>query len=387
MKAGKETIGKPLPDLELPRDPEAAVDKLRLLLSGGAVVKETIAIAAGGIAVPGAAELLAEMETSATGGLRREIRRALFKLRQKGIEPPARPSASASSVVPAADGNLSARISPVDADGAQFIWLSKGRAGGGVTSLWGLVSERDGLISVSMHHFSRREVREQLREFQERAQIRLVDADWRLADYLLTDAFRRTPEEKRTSVGDFLTLRAELIGRAPVEHFEHPVYAEFADELARDPSPELAKQPEIAAALIARDDLQPYLAEIQEIRQSPLVLNRMQQEERIDAVARNAVGQLFAGERGTILRRRLENIAYYLARSGKHEEGGWAASAAARLREGADLAQVPFFAQLARERLGLAFTEQVEQEKEQPRLIMTPAEAMRAQAQRQQRRR
>lgn len=388
MKTGKEAGGRRMPDLGLPEDPAVAVEKLRSLRGEGGVGDEVIAAAAREIGDTAAAGLLAEMESSASGAARREIRRALFKLRQKGIEPPPRPSAAPRPAVSIAEGNFTARISPVDGDGAQFVWIAKGRpGGGGVTSLWGLISERDGLASITLHRFSRREVKEQLQQFEQRTQMKLVEADWHLADYLLTDAYRRTPESKRRQVGDFLTLRAELIASAPPDQFEHPVYAEFADELARDPSPELAKQPEIAAALIPKEELAPYVAEVEEIRQSPLVLNRLQQEDRIGAVVTGAIGSLFAGERGAVLRRRLENIAYYLARSGKREEGSWAASAATRLREGADLAQVPFFVQLVRESFGLALSEQQEQAQQEPRLIMTPAEAMRAQAERQQRRR
>ncbi len=43
--------------------------------------------ALGTIADPAAAAILAEFEVSASGALRREVRRSLFKLRQRGIEP------------------------------------------------------------------------------------------------------------------------------------------------------------------------------------------------------------------------------------------------------------------------------------------------------------
>src|SRR5260370_42342947 len=67
--------------------PEAAVDKLRSLRAAKGASDGQIAAAAGQIATPAAAQFLAEMEAAATGRVRREIRRALFKLHQHGIEP------------------------------------------------------------------------------------------------------------------------------------------------------------------------------------------------------------------------------------------------------------------------------------------------------------
>jgi hypothetical protein len=71
-------------------------------------------------------------------------------------------------------------------------------------------------------------------------------------------------------------------------------------------------------------------------------------------------------------------------RSGRREAAGWAAAAAARIRDRADLGHVPFFQALIRAQLGAVIAEQQEHEREEPRLIMTPAEAMRAQQQQRQ---
>src|SRR5215469_2618619 len=114
-----------------PSEPDQAVEKLRLLRSSEGADDSKIAAAAGQIASPGAAQLLAEMETGASGALRREIRRALFKLRQHGIEPILAPAPQPDIAVAAGEPLVSALISPVDGEGARLIWLSKARAQGG----------------------------------------------------------------------------------------------------------------------------------------------------------------------------------------------------------------------------------------------------------------
>ncbi len=108
-------------------------------------------------------------------------------------------------------------------------------------------------------------------------------------------------------------------------------------------------------------------------------MNKYQQEERVNAVVARAVEQLLAGEQGVLMGRRLEDTAYYLARTGRANAARWAASAAARIRDGEALGRIPFFIQYLMRSMGLALSEQQAQTEQQPRLIMTPAEAMRAQ--------
>jgi hypothetical protein len=365
--------------------PADAVARLRALRNAPGVTPGAVARALGAIATPEAAASLAEMEHAAAGAARREVRRALFRLRQRGIEPPATDSDRERQATPApAAPGLTALFSPVDADGARVIWLLKERRGGGVARLWGLVSDAEGLINVALNELSRRELRAERIAMERRAGVKLVEGEARLADYVLCDAFRRTPPNRRAHVGNFLTLRMELIGSPPPTEMEHPIYAEMASALDSEPSPELLKQPEIAALALPAEEIKPYVDEIKSIRESVLVLNPMQQEDRVNGVVARAVGEILTGERAATIRRRLEDIAYYMERSGRREAAGWAAAAAARIRDRADLGHVPFFQALIRAQLGAVIAEQQEHEREEPRLIMTPAEAMRAQQQQRQ---
>jgi hypothetical protein len=365
--------------------PAEALARLDELRAAPGVSAGAIARALGAIASAESAAMLAEMEAGASGALRREVRRALFRLRQRGIAPavgaggaaaPARPAAE-----PPAEPGLSAFFSPVDGDGARVIWLLKQRRGGGIARLWGLLADGEGLINVALSELSRRELRAERAEMERRAGVTMVEGDARLADYILCEAFRRTPADKRSQVGNFLTLRTEIVGSPPPTEIVHPIYAEMASALVHEPGADLLKEPEIAAWKFPPAEIKPYVDEIKSIRESVLVLNRVQQEERINVIVERAVGELLGGERASAIRRRLEDIAYYMARSGRREAAGWAAAAAARLRDGADVSRIAFFQALIRAQLGAVFAEEQERAREEPRLIMTPAEAMRAQQQ------
>jgi hypothetical protein len=368
---------------------EQALARLRELRGRPGVEDGAIARALGGIASTEAAAMLASMEREATGALRREVRRALFRLRQRGFATPVEstPASPAPSAFAPAEPGLSAMFSPIDAEGARVVWMLKAHPRGGIARLWGLISDAEGLINARLSELTRRELRGERAEIERRAGVKMVEADGRLADFVMCEAYRRTPEDKRKQVGNFLLLRAEILAAPPPSEFEHPIYAEMRTALERDPSPELLKEWELVGWKFPADEIKTYVDEIKSIQESVLVLNRVQQDERINAVVERAIGELLTGERALALRRRLEDTAYYLARIGRAEPAGWAAAAAVRIRDGADLRRIVFFQALVRAQLGAVFAKEQEKQREEPRLIVTPAEAMRAQQQARGRRR
>jgi len=362
--------------------PADAIAKLTALRGASGVSDGAIVRALASIATPESAAALARMETLAAGALRRELRRALFKLRQRGIEAPRmEPSTHDVPIAPAqaSEIGLSALLSPADADGARVVWIVKARPGAGLKRLWGLASERDGLFGITLAPLTRKELRHERAELEARAGVSLIDADWRVADFILCDAWRRTPESHRGEVRNFFALRTELIAQSPPTDLKHPVYDEFAAELAHEPSPDLMQEPEVAAWPIAPAIVKPYADEIAGLRNSVIVLSRVQQEDRVVTVVERAIAELLAGEIGRRLRRHLEDTAYYFARTGRRPQAAWAVAAAARLRDGADLKRSAFFQAFMRAQLGAIIAEEEQHQREEPRLIMTPAEAMRAQ--------
>jgi hypothetical protein len=361
-----------------PADAIARLDELRGVIG---VAEAAIVRALAKIPTVESAAMLARMEAHAFGPARREIRGALFKLRQRGIMPPpsAAPVPAATGAVAPAEPGLSALLSPIDGDGARVVWIMKARPGAGLRRLWGLVSERDGLFGISLSALTRKELRLERADLERRSGIALIDADWHLADFILSEAYRRTPEASRAEVRNFFAIRTELIAQSPPTELHHPIYDEFAADLVHEPSADLMKEPEIAAWTLAPESVKSYADEIASLRNSVIVLNRMQQEERVVTVVERALVELLAGDVGVRLRRHLEDTAYYFARTRRRELAASAAAAAARLRDGADLKRSPFFQAFMRAQLGALIAEEEQHQREEPRLIMTPAEAIRAQ--------
>lgn len=370
---------------ELGFDPAAPIPeriaKLRELRGKTDASDLATAKALGEISDPAAGEMLVDMESNATGALRREIRRAIYKLRQHGIEV-REPEVERKAAPPVpAEAGLTALMSPIDPEGAQIVWMLKARPRGGLVRLWGLVSETQGLAGVQNHALTRRELKTQQEELEHQAGVKLIDIDPWLADFILCDAYRRTPEPNRLNVGNFYALRTEVTGAPLPTQLSHPIYSEFAKEAAEEPSIDLLKEPEIQAFRITPKELEPYLEEVNRAQESVLVVSRSSQEDRILGAVEKAIGELLSGERAERLRRRLEDTGLYLAKTGRRQRAGWAAAAAAKIRDGADLKKVPFFRSLVQTQLGAMMTQEAERKREEPRLIMTPAEAIRAQEQ------
>lgn len=383
MSNPKKNVDPGSPHLrDLGFDSAAAVPdriaKLRELRGKSEATDLPIAQALGEINDPGAAELLVDMEARASGALRREVRRAIYKLRQHGIEV-REPEVERKAAPAPAEFGLSALMSPIDPEGAQIVWMIKARPRGGIVRLWGLVSETTGLAGAQNHALTRRELKTQQEELEQQAGIKLVDIDPRLADFILCDAYRRTSESARLNVGSFYALRSEVTGAPIPTELSHPIYTEFAKEAAGEPSIDLLKESEVKAFRINPKDLEPYLEEVNRAQESVLVVSRSSQEDRILGAVDKAIGELLSGERAARLRRRLEDTGLYLARTGRREQAGWAAAAAAKIRDGLELKTIPFFRSMVQTQLGAMMAAEAERKREEPRLIMTPAEALRAQ--------
>ena len=368
--------------IEAGYDPAAApidaIAKLRELRGMPGVTDLAIARALGIIADPAAAAMLAEMEAGASGAMRREVRRALYKLKQHGIDAPLASAANTAPDSHTEKTEIAGMLSPIDGEGARIVWIVKPRVQGGLLRMWALISEAEGLVGAQNTHLSRRELNSERDELEHRAQVKLVDADWRVADFIACEAWRNTPEARRGKVGNFLALRSELIASPPPTELVHPVYAELAAEAADEPSLELLKEPELLEWRLPDQLLKPYVDEINQAGESVIVLSPVHKQERMNAVVDRATAELLSGDNGKRIQRRLEDIAYYLARVGRRTQAGWAAAAAARLRDGVDVTKVLFFQAFVRTQLGTVAAAEQQKAEEEPRLIMTPAEAMRA---------
>ena len=321
------------------------------------------------------AAALAQIASGAEGrswkAVAKASRRALYRFAQRGIATPEpTPSVPAPSITRRlAAPALEALLSPVDGRGDRLVWLMRPQREGGLLVLTAVLNEPAGLRDVAIAELSRKTLRRMERDLETRHGLRMVAADAAYADALVAEGFARARVAGTQGVGEYPTYRARLTAAGP-ESREPPLIARIVD-LAATPlhdaarrGPALLDEREFASWHLERDTIAPFVREIEAARESPLLLSRPQQEERVRGVVSRALRELFGGESVDAYRRRLEEMAHYLHATGRRDlalvAAGTAAALGASTRGGEG---IPFFEELARRSFGVVLAEDAERAK------------------------
>jgi hypothetical protein len=357
---------------------EVPADRVRALLAG----EEGPAVAAALAEVPSAAlaALLVELEAEpGARPVRKALRRTLYLLAQRGVEVPARPEPAAPVRILGDD--IEGLVSHVDGHGDRVVWIVRPLASGGVLLVAAQVNEPEGLRDVWTAELSRKQLRTTRERLVREGGLRLVAADWRVLDALLVEGHERAgaPDRQR----DYLRLRPRVTTAppaAPAEpastHVQPPADAAEAAALVAG-SGALIEEPELASWWPDPAALAPFVDELAAIRDSPLVLNPVQQEERVREVLRRAAGTVFPP---SVTARRLAGTAYVLAETGRGDAARRALAVADLLRSRPDdAAGVPFLAALVERVLGRTFAAETARREEEARgsLVVTPGQLLR----------
>jgi hypothetical protein len=336
--------------------------------------------ALGDVATPSVAALLVAVEPAVGDrAVRKEIRRTLYRLRQRGIPTPTTEPAPARPV--AAD--LEGLLSGFDARGDRIAWIVRPAPSGTTLTIAATLNEPAGLRDVHVAETSRKQLRTVRRRMEVEAAIRLVAADWRIVDALLVEAHERAGGG--ASERDYLRIRPRLTSDPPApasEPVSRRVAAPTDDELPAllAASAALVEEPELRGWYPTQEAAAPFVARIAEIRASPLLVSRAAQEERVREVVANAASTLFPPP---VLQRRLEGTAYVLAETGRVEPARRALAAARALgQRPAAALEVPLVAALVERTVGalLAQTTARQEQERSGSLVVTPGEYLRDRA-------
>ena len=365
-------------DAEALDEGQLPVDALLPLVTGDDA--ERLVAAIGELGSAGAAAALAALEPRVTGRARRELRRALYRLRQRGVTVPERPATDVPRR-PESEADVEALVSSHDTAGDRLLWLVRRQAGSGSLVVAAQVNEPGGLRDVQVVDMSRKQIRAVRQRLAREGHVILVPAPWRVVDALLVEAHERTPTRDRSR--DYLRVRSQITAEPaaapaePTSRHAPPPSPDEAGVLAAASGPLLGEVP-FAAWVPESEVTAPFVEEIGALRDSPLVLNEMQQRERVREVIRRGARTLYPA---ASLARRLEGTAYVLAETGRPAVARLALATAVLLRVRPDEAyETPFVIGLAERALGTLLSADVARRTEERRsaLVATPAEYLRA---------
>lgn len=370
-------------DLETLEPTAESVSRLAAVRSPSTVATQAIACWLGFAPIPEAASMLSTMEAQARDKeLKREIRRSLFRLEQRGVAVPHRLPDSATSPLLAREEDRG-YLSHVDGRGDQVIWYVKAESSGDYLILSGVVNDRRGLLESDAGRVTRPALRDLLEGTRKRFSLRLVQADAAYCDLLLHEGYKNSTSKLKPHVARFPSYRMEITHRAP-EKVPSPVHARIGEVTRRDESAlqessdRLLDEPELAGWLLDSDWIEPHREALRELRDSPLVLNRFQKEERFLKLMGEARREIFSGPARPVYQRRLEAMAYYFLLDGREEAArkALAVSLALAPDHGADPGSIAFIAALTRRSFAAAEEAEAARAKEEKRssVIVKPGE-------------
>jgi hypothetical protein len=307
------------------------------------------------------------------------IRKAVFRLRSKGIAVQEVDLSPPPVYHPPRPAGAEAYVTSIDATGGRLVWLAQPQLPQGLAVFSGLMHDHDGIVEFTGFETSRKHFHEILQSFEAEYQQAAVKVDPVYCHGLLEEASQAGQKRGKTPPDAFLKLRP-LLGPAPALPLKPLIYNFLPAEEVKaipdllDKSAALFEDRLLQGWFLEEQDLKKYQTLLQEASTSRLVLTPQQTENRYLEVYRQAVQELFDEPRRLLYRRRLEEVAYILLKTGKENEARICLAAALGL-EKADgiLSPHPFLLELVKRSLVALFMQEEKAREEEPGgLIIKP---------------
>jgi hypothetical protein len=250
-----------------------------------------------------------------TKSIKKGIKRAIYLLKQKGIELPLSTDQQQKQ-----EGGILKNREPFQAEGylSEFDGLKNQMVGllipkptKGRLFVFALIGS-EGLESLQAVEVSKREVKDILTDLDNKTGHAFLPADFSHAVFVLKEAHDRhskLPKEEEGVYAGIITFLEgkRLIGQSPIIRtlLDKEKSLPDSSDIQR-----LLQIPEIFYMLPGPGDMEPHLRAVQETRTGLLILNEIQKRERLLTIVDKAVRESFPPETQAGLFRYLEEVAY-----------------------------------------------------------------------------
>jgi len=268
--------------------------------------------------------------------VQKAVKRALFKLRSKGVAVPDRLDG---------EGSLSLRlfgelerknpegyVGPIDGTGTRGVLVSFPRLPSGYDAGIGVVSDETGFVEFHAATYSKKRLTALKQHLFEEMHVR-IPASIPHVLTILEGAYAKSQQGSLNIPPDYLRLRNQalrnvtLLERSPIYELlpEPPAPGEF-------PTPSrlerLFGHGLMETWLIGPDEIEPLLVEMEETEGTPLLLSEAQEQGRIQSIKERWAQKAFPESKLVTLKHRLEEMAYVFHKRDETELAGIALSAA-----------------------------------------------------------
>jgi hypothetical protein len=330
---------------------------------------------------PDTAQILLQMRGE-TGDkdLVKAIKRALYKLRQKGVRWEEQATDKNPAFTPLKPLEPEGYLSSIDSTGSRIIVLERPVPQRGLLVVFSIVSDREGIQQLTVSRFSKKEFKEFLKTNLSSADFPVIQAPGAYCLQLLKEAGTLTQSLSKTlpqGYGEVVRQFSDVTWDRPL-----PLIYQFIEEdevkgllhLLKD-SVYLHEIMPFSTWHLGELEVGKYAERITEAANSRIVLRPDQKEARINAIYRDALEELFPEEKRLLWKRRLEETAYVLLKTGRQDEARKTLSAAVDLNKPVSTIEPnPFIWNLLLKSIRILLeTDQEKKEEEQKTsLIITP---------------
>ena len=254
------------------------------------------------------------------------IKRALFKLSRKGISTETfyQEDEVPSTILkpPRKDPPL-CYVGPVDGTGFRSVMVILHHGGKGLDIGFGVVSDNEGILEFLYQKISRKDTKELKDRFSEESGP-FVETSLAHVAAILEDAYQKHEALKSNAPAGYLELRPWLVENT--SQLERPVIydllsvTETSENVLSDSQiRELFNHELMASWMIEYKALRPFMEDMLNVQNSPIVLNDAQKSARVKEIKEKCTDEIFSPERRKQLRRRLEEMGYIFFKLGQEE--------------------------------------------------------------------
>ena len=330
---------------------------------------------------PSTAQLLTQMigETEDKAVVK-SIKRALYKLRQRGVTWEEKQSGAKPILRAPKHAEAQGYVGAIDSMGSRIIVAAKPQPLKGFFTVFSIINDLQGIQDFTIKEFGKKGLEEFVKSSLSTEDLPVVSAPGAYCVRLLKEASSVTSEASkplpagyRDAVDEFRNITWD--GPYPiiyqfinVEEVRHQVY------LLRE-SAKLHEIMPFSTWFIPKEEVQDYASKIKDAEDSRIVLTADQKDGRINDIYMRALHDIFSEDKRLVWKKRLEEMAFILLETGRDKEARLALCAAVDLETAFSLSEPnPFIWNLLLKSIyAVIESEQKEaEEDEKSSLIITP---------------
>jgi len=271
--------------------------------------------------------------------IQKAIKKAAFRLRQKGIALPEKQGSEPPGLKPVkqSESEFSAYLGLIDGTGSRPVFISVPQLPAGADLAIGVVNDEDGIIEFAFTRHSKKRMKE-IKEIFFSNLPNMVETTLSHAADVLERAYQAKGPEVSDSARDYLRFRPWLMENTsrietPVIYSLLPPETVSSELVTESQLQRLFENEFMASWVMDLKSLMPLIEEIRKAEESRLFISEGQRREHIQRIKYEGVPRLFSETRKGRLKYRLEEMAYVFLKSAEENLARLCLAAAASLGE------------------------------------------------------